>query len=98
MMGQREPRLPVLTGRAWTFTDDLAAADILPSRFAALSSPDALADPASAPEPSIADASSPLAPSPRSSASRTLRAPAIVYSCSYSSVLILWISSMSRLR
>src|SRR5438093_10342664 len=41
MTDQREPRLPVLTGRAWTFTDDLAAADILPSRFAALSSPDA---------------------------------------------------------
>src|SRR5439155_7187294 len=41
MTDHREPRLPVLTGRAWTFTDDLAAADILPSRFAALSSPDA---------------------------------------------------------
>jgi len=41
MTYHREPRLPVLTGRAWTFTDDLAAADILPSRFAALSSPDA---------------------------------------------------------
>src|SRR5262245_9100301 len=33
---RREPRLPVLTGRAWSFTDDLAAADILPPRFAAL--------------------------------------------------------------
>jgi 3-isopropylmalate/(R)-2-methylmalate dehydratase small subunit len=31
-----EARLPVLTGRAWTFADDLAAADILPVRFAAL--------------------------------------------------------------
>src|SRR5207244_6811907 len=41
MTDHREPRLPVLTGRAWTFTDDLAAADILPARFAALSSPDA---------------------------------------------------------
>jgi 3-isopropylmalate dehydratase small subunit len=42
MTDQRgEPRLPVLTGRAWTFIDDLAAADILPSRFAALSPPDA---------------------------------------------------------
>ena len=26
-------RLPVLTGRAWTFADDLRAADILPLRF-----------------------------------------------------------------
>jgi 3-isopropylmalate/(R)-2-methylmalate dehydratase small subunit len=26
-------RLPVLTGRAWTFADDLQAADILPLRF-----------------------------------------------------------------
>jgi 3-isopropylmalate dehydratase small subunit len=31
-----ELRLPVLTGRAWTFADGLAAADILPARFAAL--------------------------------------------------------------
>ena len=31
-----QPRLPVLTGRAWTFADDLAAADILPVRFATL--------------------------------------------------------------
>jgi 3-isopropylmalate/(R)-2-methylmalate dehydratase small subunit len=30
------PRLPVLTGRALAFADDLAAADILPVRFAAL--------------------------------------------------------------
>lgn len=29
-------RLPVLTGRAWTFADDLRAADILPGRFAGL--------------------------------------------------------------
>lgn len=29
-------RLPVLTGRAWTFADDLQAADILPVRFAGL--------------------------------------------------------------
>lgn len=37
MNGERaEPRLPVLTGRAWTFADNLAAADILPVRFAAL--------------------------------------------------------------
>lgn len=31
-----EPRLPVLTGRAWSFADGLTAADILPARFAAL--------------------------------------------------------------
>jgi 3-isopropylmalate/(R)-2-methylmalate dehydratase small subunit len=31
-----EPRLPVLTGRAWAFADDLAAADILPARFGGL--------------------------------------------------------------
>jgi 3-isopropylmalate/(R)-2-methylmalate dehydratase small subunit len=31
-----EARLPVLTGRAWTFADDLAAVDILPARFASL--------------------------------------------------------------
>jgi 3-isopropylmalate/(R)-2-methylmalate dehydratase small subunit len=29
-------RLPVLTGRAWAFADDLAAAEILPERFGAL--------------------------------------------------------------
>lgn len=34
--GHAEPRLPVLTGRAWTFADNLAAADILPGRFGAL--------------------------------------------------------------
>jgi 3-isopropylmalate/(R)-2-methylmalate dehydratase small subunit len=34
-------RLPVLTGRAWTFADELAATDILPERFAALSPADA---------------------------------------------------------
>ena len=37
-----ELRLPVLTGRAWTFADNLAASDILPERFAALA-PDAAA-------------------------------------------------------
>lgn len=31
-----ELRLPVVTGRAWTFADNLAAADILPARFADL--------------------------------------------------------------
>jgi 3-isopropylmalate dehydratase small subunit len=31
-----ELRLPVLTGRAWAFADNLAAADILPARCAAL--------------------------------------------------------------
>jgi 3-isopropylmalate/(R)-2-methylmalate dehydratase small subunit len=31
-----EPRLPVLTGRAWAFADGLRAADVLPPRFAAL--------------------------------------------------------------
>lgn len=31
-----ERRLPVLTGRAWTFADALGAADILPSRYATL--------------------------------------------------------------
>jgi 3-isopropylmalate/(R)-2-methylmalate dehydratase small subunit len=31
-----EPRLPVLTGRAWAFADNLAAADILPARAAGL--------------------------------------------------------------
>jgi len=38
---RHEPRLPVLTGRAWSFSDDLAATDILPSRFAVLAPPDA---------------------------------------------------------
>jgi 3-isopropylmalate dehydratase small subunit len=32
----REPRLPVLTGRAWSFADNLTAPDILPPRFAGL--------------------------------------------------------------
>src|SRR3989442_6163237 len=36
MAARSEVRLPVLTGRAWTFADDLAAADILPARFARL--------------------------------------------------------------
>ena len=34
-------RLPVLTGRAWTFADQLQAADILPLRFAVLAVGDA---------------------------------------------------------
>ena len=37
----RELRLPVLTGRAWTFADALGAADILPLRFATLAPADA---------------------------------------------------------
>ncbi len=37
------PRLPVLTGRAWTFADGLGAADILPPDAAALSPGDAAA-------------------------------------------------------
>jgi len=37
----RESRLPVLTGRAWAFADNLTARDILPSRFAAETPPDA---------------------------------------------------------
>jgi len=37
MAEDRRPlRLPVLTGRAWSFADDLAAEEILPGRFAAL--------------------------------------------------------------
>ena len=36
MTAWSEVRLPVLTGRAWAFADDLAAADILPARFARL--------------------------------------------------------------
>ena len=36
-------RLPVLTGRAWTFADDLRAADILPRRFGALAGTEAAA-------------------------------------------------------
>lgn len=35
------PRLPVRSGRAWSFTDGLRAADVLPIRFAALPPPDA---------------------------------------------------------
>lgn len=31
-----EFRLPVVTGRAWAFADNLAATDILPARFASL--------------------------------------------------------------
>ena len=38
-----DARLPVLTGRAWTFADNLAAADVLPSRFADLPAPAAAA-------------------------------------------------------
>ena len=34
-------RLPVLTGRAWTFADDLQAADILPLRFAGVATAEA---------------------------------------------------------
>ena len=42
MAGDRpEPRLPVLTGRAWAFADNLAARDILPARFAPLPASDA---------------------------------------------------------
>jgi len=39
--GAPEPRLPVLTGRAWAFADHLTAPDILPSRFASLPAADA---------------------------------------------------------
>jgi len=35
-LGRPELRLPVLAGRAWAFSDGLAAADILPVRFAGL--------------------------------------------------------------
>jgi 3-isopropylmalate/(R)-2-methylmalate dehydratase small subunit len=38
-----ELRLPVLTGRAWAFADNLAASDILPERFGALA-PEAAAE------------------------------------------------------
>ena len=41
MAGRSEFRLPVLTGRAWAFADDLAAADILPARFTRLSAGEA---------------------------------------------------------
>src|SRR5213594_4731878 len=40
MAARSEVRLPVLTGRAWAFADDLAAADILPARFALLPAPE----------------------------------------------------------
>src|SRR5205823_1888454 len=40
MVARSELRLPVLTGRAWAFADDLAAADILPARFALLPAPE----------------------------------------------------------
>jgi len=36
MAERGEIRLPVLTGRAWAFADDLRAEDILPARFARL--------------------------------------------------------------
>lgn len=36
MYAPDQPRLPVLTGRAWTFADALCADDILPARFALL--------------------------------------------------------------
>jgi len=36
-------RLPVLTGRAWAFADELAAAEILPPRFATLPAGEAAA-------------------------------------------------------
>src|SRR5438093_481336 len=36
-----ERRVPVLTGRAWAFADNLSAVDILPTRFATLSPADA---------------------------------------------------------
>jgi 3-isopropylmalate/(R)-2-methylmalate dehydratase small subunit len=41
MPDDREPRIPVLDGRAWTFADDLAASEILPARFARLAPADA---------------------------------------------------------
>jgi 3-isopropylmalate/(R)-2-methylmalate dehydratase small subunit len=43
MPGPGEPRLPVLTGRAWSFADALGAADILPGRFTGLAAADAAA-------------------------------------------------------
>jgi 3-isopropylmalate/(R)-2-methylmalate dehydratase small subunit len=36
MAERSEVRLPVLTGRAWTFADELRADDILPARFVRL--------------------------------------------------------------
>jgi 3-isopropylmalate/(R)-2-methylmalate dehydratase small subunit len=38
-----ERRVPVLTGRAWAFADNLNAVDILPSRFAGLPAAEAAA-------------------------------------------------------
>src|SRR6266446_1296140 len=38
-----ERRVPVLTGRAWAFADNLSALDILPSRFVALPAAEAAA-------------------------------------------------------
>ena len=38
-----ERRVPVLTGRAWAFADNLSAPDILPSRFATLPAAEAAA-------------------------------------------------------
>jgi len=41
MPDRDEPRLPVLTGRAWAFADALRAEDILPVRFATLAAGEA---------------------------------------------------------
>jgi 3-isopropylmalate/(R)-2-methylmalate dehydratase small subunit len=54
-----EPRLPVLTGRAWTFADDLAAADILPLRFSALAPAEAARHLFEALDPTLAAALEP---------------------------------------
>lgn len=40
-VGDRPLRLPARGGRAWAFTDNLRAADVLPARFAALPPTDA---------------------------------------------------------
>jgi 3-isopropylmalate/(R)-2-methylmalate dehydratase small subunit len=40
-VGDRPPRVPVRSGRAWAFTDNLGAADVLPIRFGTLSPADA---------------------------------------------------------
>lgn len=42
-MDDDDLRLPVLTGRAWAFADELAAAEILPPRFATLPAEEAAA-------------------------------------------------------
>ena len=42
-MDDDDLRLPVLTGRAWAFADELAAAEILPPRFAPLPAGEAAA-------------------------------------------------------